>query len=90
MVGDFRHAVAVEAPTGPADPPTWYCSVEPAANTVVDGHAAYFLRGRYHPEITLETVLDFEGRRLQVQAVTDVDERHVSMTLVAVEVRGRV
>jgi len=90
--GAFRHAVTVKAPANvPAEPPFWYCAIEPAGNQVGgDGMATYLLRGRYHPGITLETQIDFEGRTLQVQAVTDVDERHVSMLLIAVEVRGRV
>jgi len=71
--------------------PTWYCSLQSAATQVVDGQAAFFVRGRYHPAITLETQLLFEGRRFQVQSISDVDERHVDLVLMCVEVvaRGR-
>ena len=89
MIGTYRHHVTI---TDPADTPTvpeWWCAVEPLGGSALDGQAAFTLRGRYHPDITLETVIEFEGRTLHVQAITDVDERHVSMVVSAVEVRGR-
>jgi len=85
-IGEYRHLVALEAP---AEPETWACSVSSASTSVVDGQVGYFLRGRYHPGITTETKVLFEGRTLQVQAITDVDERHVSLQVFAVEVIAR-
>jgi len=92
MIGSFRHRVTLAAPAqgpAPTDPPDWYCAIASVSTAMVDGQQAYFLRGRYHPGITTETVIDFEGRTLQVQAITDVDERHVSMQVLAVEVAAR-
>jgi Concanavalin A-like lectin/glucanases superfamily/Phage head-tail joining protein len=70
---------------------TWYCALQPAGAQVADGLAAFLVRGRYHPGITLETQILFEGRTFQVQGITDVDERHVELQLTCVEVvaRGR-
>jgi hypothetical protein len=89
-IGAFRHSVTFDDPAGPLDPPVWYCAVEPAA-TVTDGQAAFFVRGRYHPGIRLETRIVFEGRTLQVQSLTDLNERHTDLELLCVEVvaRGR-
>jgi hypothetical protein len=92
-IGAYRHVVTL-ADLDPAvvlDPPTWHCSVQSAAGQVVDGLAAFYVRGRFHPGITLETQIDFEGRTLQVQSITDVDERHQDLVLMCVEVvaRGR-
>jgi hypothetical protein len=89
--GLLRHRVTFDDPAGPIDPPEWYCAIQSAATQVVDGQTAYFVRGRYHPGIRLETRLVFEGRTFQVQSVTDLDERHVDLQLLCVEVvaRGR-
>jgi hypothetical protein len=92
-IGAYRHVVTL-ADLDPAvvlDPLTWHCSVQSAAGQVVDGLAAFFVRGRFHPGITLETQMVFEGRTFQVQSITDVDERHQELVLMCVEVvaRGR-
>ena len=73
----------------PVDAPVWHCAIQSAATQVADGQAAFFMRGRYHPGITIETQLNFEGRTFQVQGVTDLDERHVELQLLCVEVVGR-
>jgi len=91
-IGAYRHHVTLEHPAGPLDPPEWDCAIQSAANQVTDGLAAFFVRGRYHPGIVLETRILFEGRKLQVlQSVQDVDERHVDLVLLCVEAvaRGR-
>ena len=89
--GAYRHLVTLDDPRVVLDPVQWFCSLQPAGGQVVDGQAAFFVRGDYHPGITLETQLLFEGRTLQVQSVTDRDERHVELELTCVEVvaRGR-
>jgi len=92
-IGAYRHVVTL-ADLDPAvvlDPLTWHCSIQSAAGQVVDGLASFIVRGRFHPGITLETQIDFEGRKLQVQSVTDIDERHEFLVLSCVEVvaRGR-
>jgi hypothetical protein len=92
-IGAYRHVVTLTDldPAVVLDPATWHCSMQSAATQVIDGLTAFFVRGRYHPGITLETQILFEGRTFQVQSVTDVDERHVELTLMVVEVvaRGR-
>jgi hypothetical protein len=87
-IGAYRHRVTFEQAI---DPPEWDCSLQSAATQVVEGLAAFFVRGRFHPGITLETRFIFEGRVFQVQSITDVDEKHVDLLLMAVEVvaRGR-
>jgi len=89
-IGSYRHHVALLSPIGEPDPPDWYCSITPAGAQVVDGQATFLVRGPYHVGITLETQIVFEGRTLQVQSVSDPDETHRELVLLAVEVRGRV
>jgi hypothetical protein len=90
-IGASRHRVTLEHPAVVLDPVDWDCAIQSAAGQVVDGLAAFFVRGRYHPGITLETRIIFEGRTLQVQSITDIDERHTDLVLMCVEVvaRGR-
>lgn len=88
-IGSYRHLVTLAHPAVVIDPPTWYCAVQPAATQVMDGLAAFFIRGRFHPGIGLETQIQFEGRTFQVQSVTDLDERHTEIQVMAVEVVGR-
>jgi Phage head-tail joining protein len=92
-IGAYRHIVTLTDldPAKVLDPSTWHCAIQSAATQVVDGLTAFFIRGRYHPGITLETQIGFEGRTFQVQSVTDLDERHVELSLMCVEVvaRGR-
>jgi len=87
--GEYRHRVALQSPAGAPDPAVWFCALQSVGASVVDGQAAFLVRGRYHPGITLETQLVHEGRVLQVQAVSNVDERDRELVLSAVEVRGR-
>jgi hypothetical protein len=90
-IGMYRHQVTLTDldPAKVIIPATWDCAISAAAGQVVDGLAAFFIRGRYHPGITLETQVTFEGRTLQVQSITDVDERHLELVLLCVEVVGR-
>jgi len=88
-IGAYRHRVSVVRPNDPALPIAWDCSVQSAAAQVIDGQSAFTLRGRFHPAITIETQLIFEGRTLQVQGIADVDERHTEIQLLCVEVVAR-
>jgi hypothetical protein len=88
-IGAYRHRVLLEHPAVVLDPADWYCSLQSAASQVIDGLSAFYVRGRFHPGITLETQITFEGRTFQVQSVTDVDERHTELQLMCVEVVGR-
>lgn len=79
----------VATPPPEPEPDVWDCSVSSVATQVVDGLTGFYVRGRFHPGITLETQILFEERTFQVQAITDVDERHVELQLFCVEVVGR-
>lgn len=87
-IGAYRHRVTFEQDIQPAE---WDCSIESAATQVVDGLTPFFVNGPYHPQISLETRILFEGRKLQVQSISDPGERHVKLILMCVEVvaRGR-
>jgi len=90
MVGSYRHQVQLEDAAGaPLDPPAWPCAIQSSGLTVVEGVTGHVLRGRYHPGINLETRVQFEGRTLQVQSVTDVDLRHIELLVQVAEVVGR-
>lgn len=92
-IGAYRHVVTLEHPAVTLDPATWHCAIQSAALQVVDGVASYFIRGRFHPAINLETVIvmpDAHGpRRFQVQSVQNVDERGQELVLLCAEVVGR-
>ena len=88
-IGAYRHLVTLAHPAVTLDPATWACSLQPAGAQVADGLAAFFIRGRFHPGIGLETQIQFEGRTFQVQSVSDLDERHKEIQVMAVEVVGR-
>jgi head-tail adaptor len=79
----------------PLDPATLYCSIQAATardlERVVAGAgqttATHLIRGDYHPGITTETRLTFEGRVFEVISAQDDDERHVNLTLVCAETK---
>ena len=91
-IGAYRHLVTLSHPAAEIASPGWYCSIAPSGVQVLDGMAAYTIRGRYHPGLQLETQITHEGRTLQVQSISDWDERHTEVMVLAVEVvaRGRV
>jgi SPP1 family predicted phage head-tail adaptor len=55
-----------------------------AAGTVLSTNT-YIVKGPYHPQVTTETRLLFNGRVFQVTGGGSPDERQVEMELVAVE-----
>jgi head-tail adaptor len=80
----------------PLDPASWDCAITPAsqrlrtletlASATVLAQATHVLTGRYHPGITIETRLTFNGRRFNVINVANVEERGIETQLLAVEV----
>lgn len=80
----------------PLDPAEWFCSIQAAAPQVIErltagpiqATATHLVRGRYHPGMTTETRILFEGRTLQVQSVTDIEERHIELVIICAEVIG--
>jgi len=75
-------------------PPTWYCSITPAstrdleriaAGTVI-AEASHIVKGRYRADVTTKTRVVFNGRRLNVTAVANPQERNVDLELICVEV----
>ena len=78
----------------PLVPPTWDCSIQQAAARTLEAigagsviaQATHVLRGRYHPGITTQTRVTFEGRILSVLFVANRDERSIETDLVCAEV----
>lgn len=77
----------------PADPPTVYASIRatgpadlerPTSGTVT-ANASHLITIPYHAAITTQTRLTFGTRRFSVTGVTDVDERHVELQIMAEE-----
>src|SRR5215207_1720076 len=97
---DRRHLVTVQGPgvpvpdgeggysyvPGPLDPATWWCSITPASQRLMERLAAgtvlteasHVLEGDYHPGIDTQTETVFEGRTHYVRGVTDPEERHIT------------
>jgi head-tail adaptor len=55
----------------------------PAGATITT--ASHLVTGPYHKGVTTQSRLLFNGRTLQVNAVTNVDERSIEMVLVCTE-----
>jgi head-tail adaptor len=109
-IGALRHVVSVvllgpATPDGAggftqeeiaADPPTWRCAIEGAAQwnvhrelanaDVVQANVTHTITGRYHPAINTTTRLYHNGRRFDVQSVENVDERALVLVVLATEV----
>ncbi len=75
-------------------PATWHVSIEPAtaadleriaAGTVLST-ASHIVKGRHHPGVTTQTRMVFSGRTFSITGVANVEERGITMELVAVEV----
>lgn len=76
----------------PLAPPDLYVAIEsPAAQderlapgTVVSS-ATRLIIGPYHPQVTTQTVLTYNGRTFQVMGVSNVAERNIDMVLTCEE-----
>lgn len=75
-------------------PGAWMVSIEPAtardlervaAGTVLST-ASHVVKGRYHDGVTTKTRMVFAGRTFAITGVANVEERGITMELVAVEV----
>ena len=75
-------------------PASWHVSIEPAtardlervaAGTVMST-ATHIVKGRYHSGVTLETRMLFNGRTFSITGKANVEERGLTMELLAVEV----
>jgi hypothetical protein len=76
------------------DPATWFVSIRRAsqrdlerltAGTVVSA-ASHILEGDYHPGVTRQTTIVYEGRTFFVNDVINVDERDTWMVVLCQEV----
>lgn len=75
-------------------PATWHVSIEPAtardlervASGTVMATASHIVKGKYHPGVTLETRMLFQGRTFSITGKANVEERSITMELIAVEV----
>jgi head-tail adaptor len=75
-------------------PALWHVAITPAtardlervsAGTVIST-ASHIVTGRYHPGVTTQTRMVYDGRTFSITGVANVEERGVTMELVAVEV----
>jgi head-tail adaptor len=80
----------------PADPPFVDASIESArasalervtAGTVL-ATATHLIRTRFHPGISSDTRLVFEGRHFEVQSVLNVDQRDIALILICAEIKS--
>lgn len=80
--------------SAPLSPPSLYVAIEPAsvrqmerlfASTIV-ASASHVVTGPFHPGITLQTVIKFDGRTLQIKGIQNVDERNVELVMACEEV----
>jgi SPP1 family predicted phage head-tail adaptor len=77
----------------PLDPPALSVSIEAASAAALERVAAgtalssatHILTGPYHPQVTTQTVVLFNGRTLYVRDVKNHDERNQEMTLLCEE-----
>lgn len=76
------------------NPPTLWVSIEPAtakdlervaAGTVLST-ASHIVKGLYHPGVTTQTRLLFNGRIFNVTGVSNTEERNIELVLMCVEV----
>jgi len=75
-------------------PAMWQVSIEPAtakdlervaAGTVIS-QATHIVTGRFHPGVTTQTRMVFNGRTFSITGVSNLQERGIFMELTAVEV----
>jgi hypothetical protein len=70
----------------PLDPSTWWCASLPATQRNLERLTAgttltaadHVLEGDFHPGITTQTQIGFEGRTLYVREVRDPEDRHIT------------
>lgn len=70
---------------GPLDPPSWRCRIDPAsvreleyvASGTALARASHILEGDFHPGITTQTQILFNGRTFFVNGVINPEERNI-------------
>ena len=76
------------------DPATWHVSIEPAtaadlervaAGTVISS-ASHLVRGDWHPGVTTESRMLFDGQTFAITGVVNVELRGIAMICGAVQV----
>lgn len=65
--------------------PATAADLERVAVGTVLSTATYLVTGPYHPQVTTQTRILFNGRQFSVTGVADPEERHVELVLVCVE-----
>lgn len=85
-LGIHRHLVTLDVPNGnagylPLDPATWYCGV---FDEGLGGITRF--EGPFHPGITTQTRVSFNGRVFHVDHVNNREGRDVALILTAHEV----
>lgn len=97
MAGRLKRLLAYRAPQEPGDsdgfkepltPPAWWATFETLDPVASDGSriVATRLRGRYHPQITVDSILVYGSRELFVKGVQNVDDANRHLVLYCEEV----
>lgn len=98
MAGRLRKYLAYRGPQTPGDsdgfkealnPPAWWATAEPLDPiSTGDGTRVTALRlvGRYHPQITVDTLLTIGTREIFVKGVQTVNDANFQMVLYCEEV----
>lgn len=78
----------------PLTPATWYCAIKPigarerellASPSSVTA-VTHLIEGDHRPDLDTHTMIEFGARRFYVNAITNHDERNITVTLQAVEI----
>jgi len=75
-------------------PASWHVSIKPAtardlervASGTVLSTATHIVTGRYHPQVNTQTRMVFGDRTFSINGVANLEERGLTMELLAVEV----
>lgn len=82
----------------PLDPADVAASIEPAttrtlerltASATVEAVATHVVTIDYHPQVSMQTRVTFEGRVLQVRSIVNPDEANQQLQLICAEVLAR-
>ena len=84
-IGQYEHLVTLDVPNGnsgylPLNPATWYCAV------LDEGAGMTRFVGPFHPGITTDTRVQFQGRVFHVDYVANREARDVEIELTGREV----
>jgi head-tail adaptor len=68
-------------------PPSWWCAIQPLPPQGDGRTITSLVSGRYHPQVTVDTIIKYGTRELAVRGVQNVDERNRELRLLCDEVQ---